>query len=240
MTLPEADTYKLRLSVRHHSMEALSKLSTMSLWLDRPLKSSVPVPFFSDRHALAANDAFSGGLTLPRGATCSLLAAAPAADKLPKGLEPGDVLTGSATFVRKTEGGSADRPKGWPIHFVVQKAAAPAPAAPASAGSASAGSAEKDKGEPDEAAAQEQEVEAELKKLAEEARDVQIKGLSALSGSPGVVKDKAWDTLFSQLLAEWPDHLPLLQVKPSPCLPASLPSSLHHVLHHMPVRELHG
>ena len=93
MTLPEADTYKLRLSVRHHSMEALSKLSTMSLWLDRPLKSSVPVPFFSDRHALAANDAFSGGLTLPRGATCSLLAAAPAADKLPKGLEPGDVLT---------------------------------------------------------------------------------------------------------------------------------------------------
>mmetsp|Transcript_61322 Transcript_61322/g.168297 ORF Transcript_61322/g.168297 Transcript_61322/m.168297 type:complete len:1350 (+) Transcript_61322:106-4155(+) len=189
--LPNKGAHTVRIQVRHDSLDQLTRLAKMPIWIDRAAKGgSVSVPVFTNKPDAAA--AKGGGLHrfLPHGSACGMAVGEPAYDKLPKGCKQGDVLVGSVTY------GKNDRPKGWRVEYVVPCAppADPKPATPAAEAKA------------------EGEEKTEMMKLDEAARDLRVKALATLSAG-GTAKDADWAELHAMLSKDWPDHLPLAKAK---------------------------
>jgi tripeptidyl-peptidase-2 len=113
----------------------------------------------------------------------------PPPDKLPKGLEVGDVLTGSVDYEGKDSNakGAGSRPGGWPVSYVV-----PPPAA------------EQKKDKP--AVSEVKDERSEVDKMAEERRDWEVKRLEKLTSEA-----EKFAPVYAVLIAAYPGHLPLLQ-----------------------------
>ena len=187
-TLSKGD-YVLRFHLRHDDLEQLKKLEDMVLMLDHKLASSVGLHFYSDPDNAIGGGKFAAR-TLPKGGRAVLWVADPAVDKLPKDARPGDVLLGTMNF-----GGSDDgpgegsrRPGGYQVTYVVP------PKPP-------------EKKEAAEADEQDKDERGAEQKLAEALRDFKVGRLAKLHGE----KDRAlFDRLADEILAEYPNHLPVL------------------------------
>ncbi len=175
--------YVLRFHLRHDDREQLEKVKDMPLLLDQTLGKSVGIELYNDPDdALAGDGGKFGTRTLAAGARAAAWAAAVPAEKLPKAAQPGDVLLGSMMFAA----GDAKRTSGVPVLYTV-------PPKPSSS-----------VGPPSPTDKDDRTAE---QKYAEAVRDAQVAQLGKLHGE----KDRAlFDRVAGEVLAEFPNHLPVL------------------------------
>eukprot|EP00961_Rhodomonas_salina_P230297 3112420-Rhodomonas_salina.1 len=181
LTLPKGK-YSMQVLVRHDSKAMLDRLTHLVVPVDFTLAKDLAVPLHTSMHdALAGADkTFSGG-AMARGSRVRVFVSAPAG-KAPGGAH-GDVLVGAVRVGGGTEWKVPAR-EDCVLQVLVPKEAA------------------KDK---DKDAEKKDKSDAEAEQ--EEVRDARLKRLKKLR------EDKKWgaaDALAQALLAEFPQHLPLL------------------------------
>jgi tripeptidyl-peptidase-2 len=189
--------YVLRFHVRHDDPTLIEKLRDMPLLLDRNLSSNIPLSFFADPDdALAGEPKFSARM-LERGDRAALFLTGPAPDKLPQTAQPGDLLLGSVTFgAADTKlGGEGHRPGGFPVSYVVP----PRPVDKEKKDSTDARKKADD--DPD------QPEKPEADRLAEAIRDLKVARLAKLHAAE---HRELFDRIAAEVLAEYPNHLPVL------------------------------
>lgn len=186
--LPKGD-YVLRFHVRYDDQDVLAGLEDTALLLEHKLGSSIGLDFYRDPDGATVGGHGFGSRTLPQGGRATLFVAGPDADDLPKGAQPGDVLLGSLTFGKANGSlaGAGKKPGGFPVRYVVP----PEP------------NEEKDTTAKDK----EQDERSEEQKLAEALRDWKVKRLAKLRGAK---QREVFDSLAAEVLADYPDHLPVL------------------------------
>ena len=179
-------SYTVFLHVRNDDPEKLEAISDVPLAVEFDLDSPVTLGCYADPDDAVAGEGRFGTRRLARGESAVIDVAIPAADDLPELAGPGDELVGTISFgdPSATIVGPGGRPGGWPIALVV----APRPA---------------DQDDEIEAA-DEGDGEPPLDELAEEIRDLKVARLADLHDDP-----ESFDRLADEILADWPDHLPV-------------------------------
>ncbi len=182
--------HHVRFHVRSTDLARLEKLADMPMWIDRPLDKPITLKAYGDPDDVVARRGGFGSRMLAPGERASFFLAGPDGDQVPKKAAPGDRLVGTLTLGQKDDSlpGLGQRPGGWPLTFVVPPRAVP------------------DK-EPSASDDEPADKPGPLAELADELRDARIARLGTWS-----VDDEAFGTLRDQLLAEFPEHLPLHQV----------------------------
>jgi len=185
--LPKGDLV-LRMQVRHDDPALLKKYEGQILHLERTLSSKISLSVYPTQGAAATGGKAFGSGSLPRGGATVCRVGEPPADKWPKGAKAGDLLLGTATYAKANASlpGEGKRPKGFPVVYSIPPAAPSAPKVP-----------------PVEA----KDTRTEVEKVEEAIRDLKVKKLSDLAGKDDFM------TLYDRFVAEYPDHLPLLQTK---------------------------
>ncbi|KAK9809052.1 hypothetical protein WJX72_008467 [[Myrmecia] bisecta] len=180
--------YTIRVHLRHDDVALLEKLRGMPLVVERKLADDLKLPVYASN-----SDAVKGAKpvkesTLYPGERVAYFLGAPTEDKLPKDVTPGRVLTGSLVLAKATkQAGGGDAPTTLPICYCV----------PPKKESSS------DNGK------EEEEKKSAQERLADAVRDAQVKLLKDLkTDTPEAEAEYA--ALLKQLLAEHPQHLPLL------------------------------
>lgn len=183
-------TITIRLQIRHVDPKKLEKLKDLVIWIERRLEKDITLPSFASKDkAMTAGATFHKRI-LAKGTATSVFFAEPPASKIPASCKPGDLLTGTMTWGSGESSlpGSGKRPGGFPIRLVVGPKPEKAPSDP--------------EPEPkDDRSAEE--------KMNDACRDLKLEHLSKLSGK----EDGKFTDLYQKLLAEYPDHLPLLLAK---------------------------
>jgi len=177
------------LHVRHDDPDVLEALAKAPLYVDRKLGKPVSLGLDTDPREAAGGDASFGRRELALDEVTRVWVAPPKPDDWPKDASAGDLLLGSVTYGRSRGelAGAGRRPGGWPVEVLL----APAP--------------EEKKEEPKAKDAEPEKPE--LEKLAEEVRDLRVERLGKLEGEKN---DEAFETLAAEILADWPDWLPVL------------------------------
>jgi len=179
-------TYTLRLQFRHEDPAALAHLRELPLFIDRELPAPVRVHAADTPDAALAGRAMDARVIQP-GDTARVWVRVPRHADLPRGVKAGDALLGTMTFGGGGDlVGSATRPGGWPVVMTVSPKAA-------------------EDASPKASDAEPADERSEAEKIAEAVRDLKIDRLLKL----GKDHDETFDQLEAELLADWPDHLPL-------------------------------
>ncbi|ETW08523.1 hypothetical protein H310_01086 [Aphanomyces invadans] len=114
----------VRVQVRHEDYTLLDKLANMVLFADFTVKDIV-VPVYDTPDAASLGSKPMGSFVLERGLQVPVYVGEP--DKLPKGVGPGDLLSGRITFGKRggtNWKGSACKPDGFTLTYVVPPAEA--------------------------------------------------------------------------------------------------------------------
>ncbi|OQR99082.1 tripeptidyl-peptidase [Achlya hypogyna] len=186
VTLPKG-TYTVRAQIRHQDPAVLESLKTAVLAITRDVKE-VSLAVFDSPDGAATGGKSVAAKTLKKGVDSTVFVGEPAFDKLPKGLAPGDTLSGTIHYAQKHNHfkGASQKPGGFPVTYTV-------PVAP------------KATKEPEPTAPEEMRTEDEL---AEDAvRDLLVARIVKLEG-----KD-TFEGRWAALAAKYPAHLPLLQAR---------------------------
>jgi tripeptidyl-peptidase-2 len=187
----------VKIVVRHERVELLQGLKSMLLLLERSLSCGDKFGLYPTLSAAVTGGGKFRPTKLRTGQACALFVAEPSASDLvsltPAGAKPGDVLLGSITYGQKREAlaGGGFMPGGYPFAYVLP------PVMP----------------EEKKAVGKPKAKEGEAKKeegtsLADEIRDLKVKRLVSYEG-----KKDEYDSLFKQVVVEFPMHLPLLLSK---------------------------
>ncbi|MHC4091064.1 MAG: tripeptidyl peptidase II [Planctomycetota bacterium] len=184
--------YVLRFHVRHSDVQHLEKIQDMLLLLDRPLGKSISLKVYADPDDGLTGGSPFGTRTLARGERAVMYVAGPPTDKLPKEAKPGDSLLGQITFGKADASltGPGRRPGGFALAYHV-------PPSPAS---------EKESVS-EEKKQDEDSDKTETEKLAEAIRDLRVARLAKLRDDK---HSEEFGRLAEEILAEYPDHLPVL------------------------------
>lgn len=187
IALPKKGTYTIKSQVRHEDLAKLEKLKNMVLFLDVSIKD-VSAPVYAHQDDAALGRKAMGEATLNVAKHLVVFVGEPAADKLPSGAAPGDVLYGTIHYGKKNGSvqGAGRRPSGFPISYVVPPAATPV------------------KDPEPEVPTDERE---EAQQANEAVRDLLLARLQKLVGKPD------FDAAFAKLHAQFPSHLPIAQTK---------------------------
>jgi tripeptidyl-peptidase-2 len=183
--------YTVRYHLRHNEPGELEKAQDLALALEIELPKALGVSFHGSPDAAHNGRGDSAGGTLEAGQHRRVYAHVPRRDAAPDNLHDGDVLVGSFTLGTRAgaEAGSGHRPGGYPLIYL--------PAAKSQI--------EKKKAATDEAPADEELSEEE------QARDERLEDLREQIDEDGDAE--AIEAEFAALLEEWPDHLPLLELR---------------------------
>ncbi len=119
--------YTVRLELRHADWDGLKTFEAVPLAVDSSVakllsvKKSLSAKMYATRADAVARGTTFSKRWLDPGERVSLFLTGPAADKLPKGAQPGDLLIGTVTFVSSPAGveGAHSRPEGYPVTFVI-------------------------------------------------------------------------------------------------------------------------
>lgn len=96
--------YVLRLQIRHSDVASLEGLKDMPINLQIKLATAIPLDVYSSRASLQNKQPkFTKKMTLVKDTVLPLYIAAPAEDKLPKGIKPGHDLTGTIKFTSDSD-----------------------------------------------------------------------------------------------------------------------------------------
>eukprot|EP00123_Amoebidium_parasiticum_P017924 comp24032_c0_seq1/m.43017 comp24032_c0_seq1/g.43017 ORF comp24032_c0_seq1/g.43017 comp24032_c0_seq1/m.43017 type:complete len:1277 (-) comp24032_c0_seq1:73-3903(-) len=186
--------YIVRLMVNSDRMDALERLKDMLLVIDRALPAEIKLEGYSSyNNALMGKDKFRQKVQR-RGEKSAVFFTAPPADKIPSYLKAGDMLIGRVTYGKTLEShqGAGKKPKGFPFTYIVPAPAVPPQKAP-----------EAVNGETDDVS--------EWDKMLAAVRDQKMAWLAKLYKDEKT-KEQA-DTLFAELAAAYPTHLPLFAAK---------------------------
>ncbi|HMB71155.1 MAG TPA: tripeptidyl peptidase II, partial [bacterium] len=114
--LPEGK-YTLRYQLRHHDVERLEGTVAMPLHLDEELTSPITLAAFSDAEGAFGASASLGSPGLVRGEMRTFWISSPSFEKLPEGVESGNLLLGTITYgqERPDRPGAGRRPGGYPL-----------------------------------------------------------------------------------------------------------------------------
>ncbi len=113
--------YGVRFHVRYDDLAALERLKDLALLWDRALASPLALRFYADPDdALLDGPRFSPR-QVERGEVVAIFVAPPPTDKLPQGVQPGDLLLGSLEFAAASDTlpGEGKRPGGWRVTCLV-------------------------------------------------------------------------------------------------------------------------
>jgi tripeptidyl-peptidase II len=184
----------VRMQIRHDNPEKLEKLKDMILWIERSMDTGIALKAYSSREAMILGKGTFQKQILRRGTSVAVWFAEPSFAELPSTCKAGDVLEGSFTLGsgEATLPGSGKRPGGFPITYVV----GPKPEKPAS--------------DPAETPEPKDDRTAE-EKLEEAIRDLKVAQLGKLTDKEK--EDGKFEELYSKMLADYPEHLPLLMAK---------------------------
>ena len=190
----------VRLQLRHRDCSALEGMHSLPMLLDKKLKS--PLKLACRRSQVdVINEAGETDFMLQRGVFQRVYLCEPSTEQLPKGCSAGDVLAGSATFLKKGGGDSASGgtdgclKAACPLRFVVNPSKDPPKETKETSTAAQASNSEQKgrdgKGSSKEApsaaqAVQEAQTEEEAKAaeaLRVALRDARLKALESLAGS---------------------------------------------------------
>jgi hypothetical protein len=171
--------------------------------LERDLQKSLSLSFHSDKTSAMTGENKSKSVVLLPGASTTYFVKEPA--DLPKSLSPGDILTGSITYLKKASGhiGSGSRPGGFPVIYTVSSSLKSVDAAPPSNGSSADPLGVYESGKSDTAVANE---------LSNCVRDAKLKFLKGLIGL------RTFAGVFHSLESEYADYLPLQMLMLNHCV----------------------
>ena len=177
--------HTVRLQVRHETVGALEGLADMPMHLERGLKSAVSLSFYKTQCQALSNGAKFPTRALLQGTFASCYIREPSVDQLPKGAQPGDVLMGSVTYLKKANGarGQGARPGGFPVQYVV--------------GDVKLGTATS-------SSQQDSSATTKLEGLASAVREAKLKYLKGLN-------NESFLEIYRLMIEEYPDYLPLHQ-----------------------------
>ncbi|KAJ0397766.1 hypothetical protein ATCC90586_005154 [Pythium insidiosum] len=187
VALPAKGSYTIRTQVRHEDIAKLEKLKNMVLFLDHSIKEITASVFsHQDDVALGRKALTEAVLNVEKHMT--LFIGEPAADKLPSGSAPGDVLSGKVHFGKKNGGvqGAGRRPGGYAISYVIPPAVTPSK-------------------DPEPEAPRDERDEEE--QAQEAVRDLLLARVTKLIGKPEFTK------AYERLVEQFPNHLPVIQAK---------------------------
>jgi len=113
--------HTLKLQIRHGDVLVLERLKKTPLALDRPLPKSISLSIYRSRVGAAWRQGSFVRKLLAKGQHVALEIASPAVSSLPKSAVDGDVFLGTITYGKSdsSQSGSAHRPGGYPIVFVL-------------------------------------------------------------------------------------------------------------------------
>lgn len=192
ISLKEGD-YTIKLHVRNDDPNSLSHIEDAPLNLRLALPKSVGLKFASDPDASFNGRGGFGSPELEAGSSVPCYIATPSMSSLPDVVEPGDVLVGSFTLGGDTELiGSTTKPGGWPIAMSVIAKPNDKPEIEAT------------KDEDEDVADNEP---TSLEKLHDDILDLKVERLGDLMGEDDA---DAFDSIAEEVLAERPNHLPVL------------------------------
>ncbi|KAG5191080.1 subtilase family-domain-containing protein [Tribonema minus] len=209
--------YVARVSIRSDDPALLKRLQGKPLLLERSIKgagSEVSITAYASAYDMMVGGRAMGATRVLQGTSVAVVWAEPPTDKLPKGVKPGDVLLGTATYVKSDKPLPGDRPGQVAVSYAV------GPVAPAEKDK------DKDKPMPEDtrtedtaahmtttrlttdallpcasiAARQEEKVESDV-------RDLWVSKVLALVGKT------SFDDLYKRACALYEGHLPLLQAR---------------------------
>ncbi|CAM9991656.1 unnamed protein product [Ectocarpus sp. 12 AP-2014] len=190
--------HTVRVHVRHPDQSALKRLKSHPLMLIRKLSSSLAVPVHATVIGVSTAAKPPPALCLDKGHSAAYFFAEPNQEKLPKGVKPGDLFTGTASYVRNktNEGGDGKRPGGYPISYI----AGPAAPKATEASQDIATPAPSDKGgggKEGEAAAAGTPV-TETEKMLDALRDLRVKHLENCKANTGEAFEELYNTAKDQ------------------------------------------
>jgi Tripeptidyl peptidase II len=137
--------HTIRIQIKHASVAVLESINDMPMQLKRALKTPVNLSFFlTQSDALVGTNKLGARFIAP-GGSVSFFFREPTADQIPKGILPGDTLSGKVTYIRKDKAilGCGTKPGGYDVKYVIgdtKPAAASTAATTATTASASASS----------------------------------------------------------------------------------------------------
>ena len=138
--------HTIRIQIKHASVAVLESINDMPMQLKRAMKTSVNLSFFlTQSDALVGTNKLGARFIAP-GGSVSFFFREPSADQIPKGVLPGDTLSGKVTYLRKDKAilGCGTKPGGYDVKYVIgdtkPATAAPTATATATATTASASS----------------------------------------------------------------------------------------------------
>ena len=182
----------IRMQVRHSDVKKLEQLKESTIWIERNLKSNIPLSAYSSHAAMVTDGPKMGKRTLRKGNTAAVFFKEPAASKLPSEAKCGDILTGSVTYEGDPSElpGAGKKPNGAKIQYVV-------------------GAKVESDDKSDKAKTPELPDERSWKeKMEEEMRSTKVEQLKKL-----MEKDedsKEIEEFYKELLDEYPDHTLLM------------------------------
>jgi tripeptidyl-peptidase-2 len=177
--------YVLKFHLRHDNRAQLEQVKELVLLLDQALSKSVSLDLHTDPDDALAGGSKFGTKTLAKGARAVAWVASLPADKLPKSAQPGDLLLGTLTLAAA----DAKRASGVPVLYAV-------PPKPAE-------SKQKDK---DAGGDKDKDERTAEQKCAEAIRDAKVAQLAKLHGENEAA---VFDRLAAEILADFPNHLPV-------------------------------
>lgn len=183
-----------RVEIRSEDVTLLKKLQVLPLTISQPLKAKdVQLQAYSNIHSCVAGGRTYPSTTLRPGQKSMLFIAEPNSTKLPSGIKPGHLLTGTINYVKGKNNmlGEGKRPAGYTVTYAM------GPNAP------KIDDKDKDKGKPPA------KEESEEVKISNSVRDLRVTSLQNLSATD----TSTFQSLYEKALADYPDHLPLLQAE---------------------------
>jgi Tripeptidyl peptidase II len=136
--------HTIRIQIKHASVAVLESINDMPMQLKRALKTPLNLSFFlTQSDALVGTNKLGARFIAP-GGSVSFFFREPSADQIPKGILPGDTLSGKVTYLRKDKAilGCGTKPGGYDVKYVIgdTKPAAASTAATTATATASASS----------------------------------------------------------------------------------------------------
>ena len=113
--------HTIRIQVKHASVAVLESINDMPMQLKRALKTPVNLSFFlTQSDALVGTNKLGARFIAP-GGSVSFFFREPTVDQIPKGVLPGDTLSGKVTYLRKDKAilGCGTKPGGYDVKYVI-------------------------------------------------------------------------------------------------------------------------
>lgn len=182
--------YTLKLHLRQDDRKLLERVKDLPLRLSQKFSRSIGLSFHPTWHdARLGGTKFLSG-PIRQGELAAFYVGGLKSSQMPKGSQPGDVLTGKITFGKADSSlaGTGRHPRGFDVVYRVPPSPTPAKKATA---------ATPKRGKP----------KSEKQRRAEAIRDLKVGRLAGLYSDKNT---KAFEELVAEIAKDWPDHRPVL------------------------------